>query len=371
MAKLRPQRVRELAARARREVDEGLLPACQLALGFDGELVYFESLGEADDETRFCLFSATKPLVAGVIWQLLAEEAASLSDRIARSIPAFGTHGKEVITLEQVLLHTAGFPAAPLGPPAWWTRAARLGVFSHWYLNWEPGTRYEYHATSAHWVLAELIERATSRDYRDVVAERVTEPCGLPRLLGIAQGEQQRIAELVGVGEVASPAELEAAFGISALPVTEVNETSLLFFNDPRTRELGVPGAGGVGRAADLALFYQAVLHNPDGLWDPATLDDARTHVRNRLPDPLLGVPANRTLGLVQAGDDGNAHLRGLGRTASPRAIGHNGAGGQIAWGDPATGLSFGYLTNGLDRHEVRKARRGIALSSLAAVCAE
>ena len=122
-------------------------------------------------------------------------------------------------------------------------------------------------------------------------------------------------------------------------------------------------------RADDLAAFYQAVLHNPDGLWKPEVLADAVGHVRTRLPDPLTGVPANRTLGLVQAGDDGHAHMRGMGRTVSALAVGHNGAGGQIAWGDPVSGLSFGYVTNGLDQHVIREPRRTTALASLAAVC--
>ena len=38
---------------------------------------------------------------------------------------------------------------------------------------------------------------------------------------------------------------------------------------------------------------------------------------------------------------------------------------------DPETGLSFIYLTNGLDRHMVRQARRGVALSSIAADAAK
>ena len=72
-------------------------------------------------------------------------------------------------------------------------------------------------------------------------------------------------------------------------------------------------------RASDLAMYYQAVLHNPGEMWRPDVIDDARSNVRNRLPDVLTGVPANRTLGLVQAGDDGKANWRGLGRTVSPR----------------------------------------------------
>jgi CubicO group peptidase (beta-lactamase class C family) len=52
----------------------------------------------------------------------------------------------------------------------------------------------------------------------------------------------------------------------------------------------------------------------------------------------------------------------------SAHAFGHAGAGGQIAWADPASGISFCYLTNGLDAHVLREARRGLALSSHAAV---
>jgi CubicO group peptidase (beta-lactamase class C family) len=80
-------------------------------------------------------------------------------------------------------------------------------------------------------------------------------------------------------------------------------------------------------------------------------------------------VSANRTLGLVLAGDDGMSSRRhNLGKTVSPRAFGHGGAGGQIAWADPETGISFCYLTNGLDANVLREGRRGVALSSRAAM---
>jgi CubicO group peptidase (beta-lactamase class C family) len=230
------------------------------------------------------------------------------------------------------------------------------------------GSRYEYHPTSAHWVLVELLERVTGQDFRDVVQARVTDPAGLPRVLGLEPGTYP-FADLVATGEPATADELEATFGVRELPVTEVTPEALLGFNDPAIRRVGMPGGGGVMRAEDLAAFYQAVLHNPGGMWKPEVLADAVGNVRNHLPDPLTGVPANRTLGLVQAGDDGKSHFRGMGRTVSPRAVGHNGAGGQIAWGDPTIGLSFGYVTNGLDQHAVREPRRTTALASLAAVC--
>jgi hypothetical protein len=105
-------------------------------------------------------------------------------------------------------------------------------------------------------------------------------------------------------------------------------------------------------------------------MWRPDVLADARTRVRNTFPDPLTGVSANRTLGLVQAAADGKDNFRGFGRTVHRGTIGHNGAKGQIAWGDPVSGLSFGYCTNGLDQHEIREPRRTTAIASLAAVCA-
>ncbi|MGI8709776.1 MAG: serine hydrolase, partial [Acidimicrobiales bacterium] len=119
-------------------------------------------------------------------------------------------------------------------------------------------------------------------------------------------------------------------------------------------------------RAADLARLYQGFLHDPAELWSPEILAEGTQHVRMRLPD-LMGVPASRTLGLVVAGDDGNAHLRGFGRTTSPRAFGHNGAGGQLAFADPLTGLSVAYATAGMDQNVIRQQRRDTAIASLAA----
>ncbi|HEX9548916.1 MAG TPA: serine hydrolase domain-containing protein, partial [Acidimicrobiales bacterium] len=238
-------------------------------------------------------------------------------------------------------------------------------------LNWEPGTRSEYHPTSAHWVLAELIERLTDTDYRDVVNERIAGALGLRALrLGPAPSEQGDIASLSLCGSEPTPDELMAALGVSELPVTEVTDEALISLNDPAMRAVGVPGGGGVSTAHDLALYYQALLHNTGDLWKPDVLADVTSRVRNRLVDLLYRAPANRSLGLILAGDDGFSAMRGMGRTVSPGTFGHNGAGGQLAWADPATGLSFVYLTNGMDRNIIRLGRRGTALGSLAALCA-
>jgi CubicO group peptidase (beta-lactamase class C family) len=365
-----PAALESLRERIRTEHAAGRLPAAQLALAVDGRLALVESFGAATDATRFNVFSCTKALIAGVVWQLLAEGRLEERTRAIELIPGFGTRGTTPewmaeVTLEHLLTHTSGFPTAPLGPPRWSTREGRLEAFAKWRASWEPGTHFQYHPTAAHWVVAEMIEAVEGRDYRTVVRERLLEPLGLTALaLGVAPEDGADIAELEIVGSPPSAEELRAVFGSADVDLGEVTTAVLVQFNDPEVRAVGVPGGGAVSSAADLALYYQALLHDPLGLWDPAILADGTGRIRCTLPDPMTGAPANRSLGLVVSGDDDFRKFRGMGPTVSPRAFGHNGAGGQIAWGDPATGVSFVLLTSALDRNVVHEARR---IASLAA----
>ena len=53
------------------EIEKGL-HACQIAVGFDGDVAWTQSFGAAKDATRFGVASATKPIVASAIWILIA-----------------------------------------------------------------------------------------------------------------------------------------------------------------------------------------------------------------------------------------------------------------------------------------------------------
>lgn len=361
-----------LLDRVRQEVDEGLLPAAQVAVALDGEVIVDATFG-ADPETRFIPFSATKVLTAAAIWRLIAEAGLDVSRPVASYLPDFGANGKEAVTVEQVLLHTGGFPFAPIGPREWRTHETRLATYRKWHLDSVPGERFVYHPISGHWVLCDIIESLTGEIHSDALHHLVTEPLELPRLLGIPIDEQSGIAEVVGVGEPATLDELRTLFGdraedAQAVP-PDVAQSLLMALNHPKSKATGVPGGGGIVRAADLARLYQGLLHNPGDIWNPTVLADGIGYVRNRLIDPM-GMPANRSLGLMLAGDDGYAPFRGFGTLASPGAFGHNGAGGQLAFADPATGLSACYVTSGLDKNLPREHRRNIeiadAMSTLA-----
>lgn len=361
------------------QVASGQLQAAQLAVGSQGKLAGFRTYGrthagtslrDADDETLFCMFSSTKAIVGVGVWCLIEDGLLSLEERVVDIIPGWcaegGSAGYETITVQQVMLHTGGFPHAPMNPRLWEDREARLRRMMGWRLNWQPDSQWEYHATSAHWVLAEIIEQRTGRDFREWLRERLLDPLGLGNLfVGLPDEEHGRAASIIYTEEPLAPE------GGEVFPQT------ILHFNLASQRRAGCPGGGAFATAADVAMFYQALV-SPAGAGDerPATplraetielgttvATDAERHV-----DPLRGIAVNRGLTVVLAGDDGQAAERGFGSGASPRAFGHGGAGGQVTWGDPETGLSVAFLTNSFQQDE-RIQERTAAIGTLAAAC--
>ena len=339
----------ELISTAQGYVTNGSVPAIQLAVAVDGKTVAFETFGAATDTSRFCIFSATKPLVASAIWMLIADGLLDPAQKISMHIPEFAETGLQPVIIEQVMLHTAGFPNAPMSYADGADAALRRAQFATWTLEWEPGTRFEYHAGSAHWVLADLIDRVTGIDYRDFIETRVTTPLGIQRALGLRDDRQHDIALLQPVDEVST-------------------SEGLLAFNTASVRSAGVPGAGAFMTALELATMYQGFLHNPGGVWNEAVLVDALTNVRCTFTDPLMGAPVNRSLGLVLAGDDGQHILRYaiFGTDCSPRSFGHAGAHAQIGWADPESGISFACLNTAVGSDQLKGGMRSHRLATIA-----
>ncbi|MFW6093762.1 MAG: serine hydrolase, partial [Pseudomonadota bacterium] len=72
-AGLAPDAVVRFLDRVRREVDEGLLPAVQVAVARHGSLALFESFGDAGPESLVPVFSATKAVTSAAAWILMEE----------------------------------------------------------------------------------------------------------------------------------------------------------------------------------------------------------------------------------------------------------------------------------------------------------
>src|SRR5688500_5588569 len=301
------EKLEAVFARARRDVEDGTLKSAQVAVARHGKLAGLRTYGTvqhggadaevpATDETLYTIFSCTKAIVGAATWTLCEDGLLKIEEKVADIFPEFGTNGKENITVEQVMLHIAGFPLAPMAPTDWDNRERRLSRFAQWRLNWEPGTQFEYHATSAHWVLAEIIERRTGKDFRAYVRTRILDPMGLTNFyIGLPESENSRVAD---VRHLIPPTPPPGGWG-------EVTPAAIENFNRPEVRAVGVPGGGGIGGAAQLALFDQPLVNGgvtADGtrIMKVETIEWA-TQVRTKdfHRAPIIDTPVNRALTVV------------------------------------------------------------------------
>lgn len=329
-----PGRLDVFLRRVRLEVEGGTLPSAQVAVARGGRLAAFETYGDATPDKRYILQSVGRTVVAATMWKLLGEGVIALDERVGDVIPEFATNGKEVVTVEQVLTHTAGFPFAPLGYPKMLDRARRLDAFSRWRLDWEPGSRLQFHLTGAAWVIAELVERRTGLGFADYLRAEIVEPLGLGILLPLPA---DRYHELV-----AAPVATDRTSDEQ-----EVDPWGPWYLADADVLAAGEPSHSIVASAADLALFLQALVHSD--LWKDGIVAEA-TRIRCSEPphgDRLYGGSdeiANMGLFCMVSGEIGGSWTP---RTGSPRTFGNGGAPCQLAFMDPETGTSFAFLTNG------------------------
>jgi CubicO group peptidase (beta-lactamase class C family) len=374
--------VGKLVSRLRRFVESGAIPSGQLAIAREGRLAatatfgevsYGDRRGPATDDTLYAAFSTTKAITSSGVWLLLQDGKLRLEDRVADLVPEFAANGKQAVCVEHLLTHTAGFPSAPFDALEWDDRERRLARFASWRLEWEPGERFQYHPDSSMWVLAELIERTSGRDFRAFLRSRICDPLGLPDLhVGLPAELNSRVADIVQVGQEPDPDALRAS-GLEIAEQFTGADGALLRFNRPAIRAVGVPSGGVITNAGTFALFYQALLRDGRGtdgtqVWEPRILREAFRVRTGRLTDPMTGFMAKRGLGVVIAGGE-HRIFRSFAPGNSPEAFGHAGAGGQLAWGDPASGISFVFFTNGCDRDPLAMGSRGIALSDAAVRC--
>ena len=352
-----------LAQRIQQEVESENITAAQLALGINGEVVHFQSFGGATDSDHFVIFSATKTLVAMALLPHFADGTLELTTPVAHYLPEFGHHGKDTVTMLQLLTMQGGFAQAPIGPDRWGTSDGRRAQFATWALDYPVGSRTEYHPVSAHWVIAELLETLNQRSYLDVVHERVVQPAGVGRVLG---PEVAGAITIRSTGEYpTNRADLIATYGRDEyVPVASIGTDALLSLNDPRAQAVGIPGGGAVASAADMAAIYQHFVHNFGAALPDTWLEDAVGTIRNGSVSVTDGVPANRTIAGYVSGSDGFHLHRWM--PSAPLAFGHAGAGGQLCWVDPTSGLSFAFLHDTLHQDPRVEFRRAADLNDLA-----
>lgn len=296
----------------------GEMSGCVVCIGRRAGIGWLAAYGDRQIEpsrepmtsdTIFDLASLTKPVSTATAVMLLVEDGAvRLGDRISLHLPDFTGHGKEALTVHQLLTHQSGLIADnPLadyeqGPAEAWRRICGLDLVA------PPGTKFIYSDVNFI-VLGRLVETLSGRSLAEFTRDRVFAPLGMSDTGYLPSPERQ-----------------------ARCATTEQRDGGWLRgeVHDPRAWKLGgVAGHAGLfGTATDLARYARALLGGgaleESRIMAPATL---ATMVRPvRLPEGAL-----RGLGW----DERSGYSSNRGDLLSPAAFGHSGFTGTSLWIDP------------------------------------
>ena len=340
----------------------GYYPAVALCVRHRGRVVLDRAIGHArghgpgedgraevvamTPDTPCVIFSAAKATTALLTHVLDERGLLHLGDRVCEYIPEFASHGKEAITIEHVLSHRAGVPNMPsevFDLDRIDDRNAILQTIIDAKPQTRPGRLLSYHAVSGGFILAEIIERVTGKDIREVLADEVLRPLGFRwGNYGVAPSEVDLVAFSYPTGPRPLPpvsTVLERALG---LPVDEVTRTS----NDPRFLTGVVPSANVVTTANELGRFYELMRAGGelDGVrvLEPRTIRRATVERAYRQIDLTLVAPMRHSAGFILG-----AQLLSLYGPDTDLAFGHLGFTNMLGWADPERELSVGLLTTG------------------------
>ena len=250
-------------------------------------------------DTLFWAASTAKGVASAVAHVLVERGELAYDLRAADVWPEFGANGKDGVTLEQVLLHTAGVPAPPYDTTAeqlcdWEHMCAVLAEARPW---WEPGTRFGYHAKTFGFLLGEIVRRATGRGLSWWLRELVTVPLGIgdevhfgvpEELVGRVARQQPPTGPPPPPPEPGSPVDRALPPGIR--PDARLRQP-------PRRPHRRHP-LGGHHDGPGAALLYAALLGDVDGveLVSPARLA-AMAAVRFEGQDEVMDVPSTWAFG--------------------------------------------------------------------------
>lgn len=320
-------------------------------------------------DTPTVIFSCTKGLVSILAAQLVEEGRLDYDQPVVEIWPEFGASGKERTRVRDLLAHRAGL-SAPRSPiptevlPDWLAVTRQLADQTP---LWSPGTAYAYHAITHGWLVGEIIRRVTGLSVGERLRQAVADPLRADTWIGLPAALRDRVADvtigptmhaLIAAQEAAAPIDspdwpmLAMTLG-GGLPPALVGEGA--GFNDPRLQAAEIPGAGGISSAAGLATIWSATVTETEGLrlLDDATIEAATSPQSEGAPYFAVPPPWPRWGMGLQLDSAARRYL-------TPASFGHDGAGGQVAFADPGTGIGFAFLTNQMEAIDDPRATRVI-----------
>jgi CubicO group peptidase (beta-lactamase class C family) len=254
----------------RNEIAARKIPGAIILIQQHGRPVYFESFGVRDvatrlpmtDDTIFRLYSMSKPITSVAAMMLVEDGKLSLSDPLAKYIPAFADVKVGVerialnrpITIEDLLRHTSGLTYAFTSADRLRKLYAQSDLFDGDFDNAQfadrlaklplaeqPGTLWDYsHSTD---VLGRVIEVISGQSLFQFEKQRLLDPLGMTDTAFY-------VADMTKRPRIAEPMPDDRASG----PV-------LGTYDPMRVRRWESGGAGMSGTITDYARFAQMLLN--------------------------------------------------------------------------------------------------------------
>lgn len=348
-------------------------------LDIGGGLARVRTAIPVEPDSLFVIYSSTKAVAALAMLILYERRRFHYDEPVTKYWPSFASvvPEKSAVTIRHIMGHRGGFPLGPewLTPDYWGDRDAIRRAMEEIPLRYTPGERNAYHAQNFGHMLNELIERIDGRDCGRFAKEEIFEPLGIEDFyLGIPEDPalEERVAwcynhlaERLSSHSTGVVGENVERDGAAAQELAASGETfppnpdrpdeipeHRHPFNRPATHRAVLPASGGIATARALAKFYAPLaldehpLVTQDGLRQTTTPTN-----RHKEVDAVIGFPIRWGTGW---------HMGFYGQGSTMRTFGHGGAGGQIGYADPETGLAVGFVCNGQLKPEFLLWRYGL-----------
>jgi CubicO group peptidase (beta-lactamase class C family) len=305
-------------------------------------------------DTMVIIYSATKGLAAMTLAVAHSRGWLDYEKRVSTYWPEFAQHGKERITVRQLLAHQAGLHV--LDEPV--TRSLvgdldRLAiVLARQKPAWEPGTRQAYHAITLGFYESELLRRvdplrrSLGQFFQDEIASRL----GLDVYLRLPPDiPDSRFATMTRPSWREMFQGFPIRLAIDAMnrrsPISMALRGSELPHDDTcvYARNFEVPSGGAVGTARAIAHAYSVFATGGHAL-------GLRQETLELLAAPAVS-PARGFYDECMKVHGVQFSLGFMKPTAampfgSARSFGSPGAGGAFGYADPVAGVGYAYVTN-------------------------
>jgi len=308
----------------------GEMAGCVVVIGGTRGVLFEKAYGDRQVEphkvpmtvdTLFDMASLTKPIATGTSVMLLVERGElRLSDKVAQFFPDFAAHDKGEVTVEQLLVHTAGLiPDNALADYDNGWKSALPKICDLTPLS-PPGKKFKY-SDVGFILLGKIVEQVSGKPVDEFAKQEVFAKIGMDES-GYLPTDDLRARAVA----------------------TEKRDGEWLrgVVHDPRAAQMGgVAGHAGLfSTAHDLVRYAQMMLRG--GELDGVRVMGAATVAEMTRPRRIGG--NQRGLGW----DMGSEYSRNRGETMSPRAFGHGGFTGTAMWIDPKLDLFVIFLSTRL-----------------------